>query len=112
VEDVIKWRPRRDRGDILLLEKGRVQFKGGVLKSCRSWPRIALDRGSRVTPCLGQVMHRLQIEPEFRARAEEASQPESGVGSHRQIVESGDGRWANRSGLAASNPMDYNPECL
>ena len=54
--------------------------------SCCPWPNVPSDRDGAFLPGLGQIMHRLKVHPEFRAGAEEASQPQGSVRCHRPLA--------------------------
>jgi hypothetical protein len=47
---------------------------------------IPFDRDTAFQPGPGQVVHRLHIHPEFGAGAEEASEPQGGVGGDRPLA--------------------------
>ena len=49
-------------------------------------PHIALDGRTALEPSFGHTMHRLKIDPEFGAGAEEACEPQGGVRRYRPLA--------------------------
>lgn len=51
----------------------------------REGPDVALDGVAEFDARASQIVHRLQIDPEFRAIAEKPAEPECGIRGHRSF---------------------------
>ena len=62
---------------------GRTNPSTVMLSSRGAWPNGPGDHRTTSLPGLAQIMHRLEVDPERRAGAKEARQPQGRVGRHR-----------------------------
>ena len=83
--------PRPDRHDRIAvrrrshaLRQSRHRAPAELLGGPR--PHVALYRHAIFRPCLGQIVHRLQIDPELGAGAKEARKPQRGIRRHRPLA--------------------------